>query len=557
LYAHDSVGRLGTKTIVIDGKSFNVTYTWGDSGAALDKVTSITYPGGSKVNYIYDVKGYVNSITVDPPNSGATQTLLTGIAYNADNNPSAWLWSDGKAKAIGYDSTGQIASYTLGDPQGTGTVRTVVRDNAERIKGYTHTNNAATLDQSFDYDNLNRLTGHTRASSSTTYTYDETGNRTSKTIGATTYTNTVDSASNKYTQTQDAANGTHSVSYDAAGHVTADDTGIYTYNDRGRMNTATPSSGVVSFKYNGLSQRASKSLAGVSMYYIYDESGQLLGEYNNSGAPVYETIYLGPMPVGVISTPAGTTTWGLYNVDADQVAAPRVITDQSHSIVWRWDTAEAFGVTDSGPAVLAGFIFNQRFPGQVFDSETGLFQNWNREFNARLGRYLESDPIGLGGGINTFSYVGSQPTRYIDPSGLDRKIVNLGQGWTGGIDLIPQTNGQFEIHVFNPRGNEVGMYGPQGWFNKHGHTGAPENCPAGVESQLKGNAIDILRRSNALPPKGRLNIKGNNWTRALGPLGIAATVLHMTTLDACRQSAAECMNAIQNEQLGIDSPEPD
>lgn len=41
---------------------------------------------------------------------------------------------------------------------------------------------------------------------------------------------------------------------------------------------------------------------------------------------------------------------------------------------------------------------------QVFDAETGLFQNHHREYNARLGRYIESDPIGLNGGINTYSY---------------------------------------------------------------------------------------------------------------------------------------------------------
>jgi RHS repeat-associated protein len=137
-------------------------------------------------------------------------------------------------------------------------------------------------------------------------------------------------------------------------------------------------------------------------YFVYGEAGQLLGEYDASGAPLYESVWLGGVPVGVIqqsgSAASATLAVNLYNVWADHLGAPRVITRQSdEAIVWRWDGAEPFGASapDANPSALGAFTFNQRLPGQMFDVETGLLQNWHREYNPRLGRYMQSDPIGL------------------------------------------------------------------------------------------------------------------------------------------------------------------
>lgn len=111
---------------------------------------------------------------------------------------------------------------------------------------------------------------------------------------------------------------------------------------------------------------------------------------------------------------------GRYYVHADHLNTPRVLTTTAHTMVWRWDS-DPFGVgapnqDPDGNGVQV--VYNWRFPGQFFDAETGLHYNYFRDYDPRVGRYIQSDPIGLRGGINTFAYVGGNPISRFDPTGL-------------------------------------------------------------------------------------------------------------------------------------------
>jgi RHS repeat-associated protein len=64
------------------------------------------------------------------------------------------------------------------------------------------------------------------------------------------------------------------------------------------------------------------------------------------------------------------------------------------------------------------FMLSLRFLGQYYDKETNLHYNYQRDYDPALGRYVQSDPIGLQGGINTYGYVLQNPISYKDPKGL-------------------------------------------------------------------------------------------------------------------------------------------
>ena len=104
-------------------------------------------------------------------------------------------------------------------------------------------------------------------------------------------------------------------------------------------------------------------------------------------------------------------------VHADQLGTPRKLSDPTGAVVWD-ASLTPYGLEDS----IAGTeTLDSRFPGQWADAESGLSYNYFRDYDPTLGRYLQSDPIGLRGGLNTYAYVGGNPVNYTDLDGLARK----------------------------------------------------------------------------------------------------------------------------------------
>jgi RHS repeat-associated protein len=199
---------------------------------------------------------------------------------------------------------------------------------------------------------------------------------------------------------------------DVAGGMADNGRFLLRYDERNRLDRVIVGGLTTSYGVNGLGERTTKDgrpAFGV-FEHVYDLSGPLFGLYE-SGALDEEIVWLGALPVGTIQGGAA------YSIAPDHLGAPYKIVNAANAQVWVWDH-DPFG--NGAPTAAAGFWRRLRFPGQVYDSESKLHSNGHRDYDPRLGRYLESDPIGLDGGINTYAYAGNDPVNAIDPLGLYR-----------------------------------------------------------------------------------------------------------------------------------------
>ncbi|WP_423594425.1 RHS repeat domain-containing protein [Roseateles sp. MS654] len=266
---------------------------------------------------------------------------------------------------------------------------------------------------------MNRLTSIVTPSASWTIGYDANGNCSGVTLNGTARSYTTEATSNRLSS---ISNPTRSFSYDAAGN-TLTDTGLghtTTYRLDNRINSLTKAGVSWYYSYDAGGQRIRKNNGSQNTHFVYDQSGQLLGQYAGT-APSQEFVWLGDIPVAVLNGAAAQPE--VLYVYSDHLNAPRVVVDKNNATRWRW-ISEPFGTTapEEAPAGLTPVTLNLRFPGQYFDKESGLSYNYFRDYDGTSGRYVQSDPTGLKGGINTYVYVEGDPLIGVDPEGLQRVL---------------------------------------------------------------------------------------------------------------------------------------
>jgi RHS repeat-associated protein len=407
-WSYDAKGRITGKTQVFTASTPNVSLTVGYGYNAAGQPTTLTLPSGRVIQYTFNANGQVASVVlVGSPNT----TILNNITYDPFGPITGWTWGNATIASRTFDADGKITQVTSAGQ------RTFGYDDAFRINAATVVGDASNS-WALGYDILDRLNSATKPTVTIGYTYDANGNRLTQT-GTSASTYTVSGTSNKLSSTTGVLARTYS--YDAVGNTQNSGATAHAYNNRGRMKTArlTSTSTNTNYDYDALGQRYRKG-GGTpgTIYFMYDEAGHLLGEYNSTGALIQETVWLGDIPVATIRPKTGGVD--VFYVHSDQLNTPRKVTrPNDNALRWRWDpTPFGEGAPDENPASLGQFKYHLRFPGQYFDMETNLNYNYFRDYDPAVARYVQSDRIGLRGGINTYGYGFANPLRFADPRGL-------------------------------------------------------------------------------------------------------------------------------------------
>jgi RHS repeat-associated protein len=422
-FTYDKRGNITAESRAIAGVGTLGTSTAFDANS---NISSIAYPSGTVAAYTRDSMGNVTEIDATPP-GGSLANIANSITYFPFGPEKKLTFGNGIKGTYQY-ANDYKASTREDYASGTGDFLNLGYGyyGNSSLNTITDSVNAANS-QTFTYDGMDRLSSAASASGgygSYAWTWDAVNNVTSQTINSVATAIAQNSGTNQLASLAVSGGSTTTVDTTSNGNI-ADfkiaGTTItsFTYNQANQMASATgPLGSSATYEYGFDGQRLLKTpSSGYPIAYQYGQAAkELLAENDLHSGQAADYIYMDPgrnaRPIGQVDPTSGN----VYYTHTDRQGTPQLLTDASQNIVWS-AAYNPFGDTSS----FSGTLTTQslRLPGQYFDPETGNNHNGFRDYAGTLTRYIQSDPIGLRGGMNTYQYVKGNPFKYTDRLGLD------------------------------------------------------------------------------------------------------------------------------------------
>jgi RHS repeat-associated protein len=455
-YCYDGRGQLVRRVQIASGgptRTVQASYT---SAGRLD---TLTYPSGATTRYLRDSQGRTIGIMGKPTAAASEISLVNSATYLPFGPLDSLTFGNGRLQSRSFDLNYGIDEISDNGAANDAFFIDFQLDTLGNVVALDELQGTQSVLRDVDYDGQNRLTAlKAGAQLIEGFAYDATGNRTQRSHATTTTPYTTATGSHRLESVGLITRG-----YDAAGNTAAINEPApktLTYNDHGRLREVRISGTLqAGYRYNGRGERIVKlhpTNTNLNRYFVYADDGKLLGEYNKNGTRVAEFVWLDDTLVAIYADHDAST---YQFVQTDHLGTPRAVIHPSRDrIVWRWDlTVSAFG--DHAPVGdpdgdSKAYVMNLRYPGQYFDAESGPHYNYFRDYDPATGRYVGSDPIGLGGGWNTYAYAMNNPWSYIDPMGLAIWIVGHSAG--GSLGTVTNPDAYHLALYLNPSDCECG-----------------------------------------------------------------------------------------------------
>ncbi|PIW55864.1 MAG: hypothetical protein COW16_03855, partial [Sphingomonadales bacterium CG12_big_fil_rev_8_21_14_0_65_65_10] len=359
-FSYDALGRLTQEQNTVSGRTWNIGYQYDAAG----RRSRLTYPDGAFVTYGYD-----------------TLSRPTGVWRQGTDAVRTWTYNaKGQVSAIGpgfdtqfvYEDSGRLFQQSdYGSDS-----------SAWSYNRYSYNPAGQVEQEQFWYDNA---------------IWDK---HEPETVGYTV------NGLNQYTVV-DGKNFT----YDANGNLTADGTDTFTYDPANRL-IGVPSKGAT-LAYDPLGRLHSVTDASGTERFLYDGNA-LIMEFNASGGILARHVH----GLNAGDDPIASYTGSLFAASNEQLirqdrlgSVMLMSTDRTTATV-NVNTYDEYGVPGSGNTG------RFQYTGQVWLPQIGLYHYKARTYSPTLGRFLQSDPIGYGDGLNMYAYVKNDPLNGIDPYGL-------------------------------------------------------------------------------------------------------------------------------------------